>query len=164
MFLDKLPLTTFPINEYESIFVRDIIRAVRVDPKLKTDPFMFTVYDAVDNETPEVISHMFYGTPQYHWVVMLMNDKFDPYNDFPKSDSVVRQQTIYQFGDLNGLHHYENTTGEWVDEFTIEAERVPITNYEHMTRLNDQKRTIKVLRKELLPEFVQMYQGMIYNG
>lgn len=164
MFLDTFPLTTYDISNSESIFVRDIIRGIRIDPELKTNPFNFTVYQAKDNETPEIISYMFYQSTFYHWVIMLFNDKFDPYNDFPKSDDIIRKMTINKYGTLNGLHHYENTDGDWVDEFTIEAERVPITNYEFMIQQNEEKRNVKILRTELLSEFVQLYQGAMKNG
>lgn len=164
MFLDTFPLTTFDVSPSENIFVRDIIRGIRVDPVFKSNPFNFSVYQAKDNETPEVISHMFYGTTFYHWVIMAFNDKFDPYNDFPKSDDIIRKMTINKFGSLTNVHHYENSEGEWVDEFTIEAERVIVTNYEYMSKLNEQKRTVKILRTELLAEFVQLYQGAMTNG
>ncbi len=164
MFLDSMPLTTFTVNNDESIVVRDFIRAIRIDPGLKNNPFNFTVYSAKDNETPEIISHMFYQTTMYHWIIMLFNEKFDPLNDFPKSDELIRKQTVNQFGSLNAVHHYENDSGEWVDEFTIEAERIPVTNYEYMTKLNEDKRPVKILRKELVSEFVQLYKGAMLNG
>jgi hypothetical protein len=90
---------------------------------------------------------------------MLLNEKFDPYNDFPKSDDVVRKSTINTFGSLEGVHHYVDSEGYIVDEFA--SGKIPVTNYEHMTQLNEAKRSLKILKKELLSEFVQNYAGLI---
>jgi hypothetical protein len=38
---------------------------------------------------------------------------------------------------------------------------IPVTNYEYMTALNEEKRTIKILKKEILPEFSQRYLELI---
>ena len=38
---------------------------------------------------------------------------------------------------------------------------IPVTNYEYMTNLNESKRVIRILKKEVLAEFVQRYLSMI---
>ena len=162
MFFTQFPLKFFNVATQESLLVTDFIRAVRVDPILKEDPLHYVVHTASDGETPEIISHKYYKSPHYHWVIMLLNEKFDPFNDFPQSDEVVRKQTIRQFGDLLGVHHYINNIGEVVDEF--EPIRFVVTNYEYMAQKNEAKRQVKVLRPELLAEFVHIYAGAISNG
>jgi hypothetical protein len=52
---------------------------------------LYDEYDIIDGETPEIISEKFYGTPEYHWVVMLANEKFDYLNDFPLPESVLQK-------------------------------------------------------------------------
>lgn len=161
MFFTKFPLTTFKINDNESIVAIDFIKAIKVDPVLKENAFYYTVYQAMDNETPETISHMFYGNTQYHWVIMLLNEKFDAYNDFPKSDEILRKQTINRFGSLDGVHHLEYPDGTWADELVPPDERVTVSFYEFMASENENKRQVKVLRKELLAEFTDTYYGLI---
>jgi hypothetical protein len=162
MFFDKFPKGLFRVSGQENYLVTDFLRGIRLDSKLKDESLHYTVYTAMDGETPEIISHKFYKTPQYHWILMLLNEKFDPFNDFPQLDSIVREQTIRQYGSLLGTHHYINSDGETVDQFT--EPRFVVTNYEHMAQLNEKKRQVKILRPELLAEFVQIYDGAIARG
>jgi hypothetical protein len=39
--------------------------------------------DIRDGDTPEIIADKFYGSPMYHWIVMLTNERYDYVNDFP---------------------------------------------------------------------------------
>jgi len=108
---------------------------------------------------PEIISHKVYGTTMYHWVIMAINERFDPYNDFPKADSILLKYTEEKYGDINGIHHYEDANGNWVDVFTVGG--IPITNIEHERKENEKKRTLKILKRDVLEEFVTQYEELI---
>jgi hypothetical protein len=155
MFFENFPKIGFKLSDSDSAMVQDIIRAVRIDPKLKNESLVFIPYQIADNETPEMISHKFYGTTAYHWVIMVLNEKFDPYEDFPKSDKILRKYCELKYDDILGTHHYIDSNGIAVDEFN--TEKIPVTNLEYETDLNDKKRGIKVLRLEALNEFVGTY-------
>lgn len=240
MYFSKFPIVTYKINDKEFVLVTDFIKAIQIDTLLKSDSLFSDPYDVLDNETPEIISHKFYGTVDYHWVIMLINERYDFYSDFPKSDDIVRKETLRKFGNLEGIHHYEDENGKIINyypvlnwplirqnlttdsnfsivfdsrklgdfnndgvvnsldisvldydmdfdtreyvygtfyDIMISDSRysnyilyenpnnndvvIPITNYEYMTALNEEKRTIKILKKEILPEFSQRYLELI---
>lgn len=77
--------------------VTDITRNVRVRRDVLANVAVYDEYDIVDGETPEIISEKFYGTPEYHWVVMLANEKYDYLTDFPLPESqlVKHIATVY---------------------------------------------------------------------
>ena len=158
MFFSKFPVTTFDIDTKNKILVTDIIRAIKVDPNLKMNDIYFYMYDAKDDETPEIISHKVYNSTLYHWVIMLINDKFDPWNDFPKNDIVLQKMTLDKFGSLDDTHHYEDIDGNIVDEL---SSGIPITNIQYSRQVNESKRAIKILKKEVLTDFVSQYQTLI---
>ncbi len=163
MYFANFPISSYPLTEKNNILVTDFIKAIKLDPILKDDSVFSDYYSVRDNETPEIISHKVYGSVQYHWVIMALNEKFDPYNDFPKSDDIVQKQTIKKFGSLDGIHHYEDANGKeiCVMEGFVNPVVIPVTNYEYMTRLNEEKRNIRILKQEILPEFVQRYKETI---
>lgn len=159
MFLDKFPSTTFEIKKNELILVTDFIRAVSIDPSLKNDDTLFTTYITKDGETPEQLSYKFYKTTQYHWLIMLLNEKFDNINDFPQPDNRIRAHTLQKYGSLTTIHHYINAAGTIVDAF--DPLKIPVTVYEYETTLNETKREVKIMRVEILSEFIQQYQDRI---
>lgn len=76
-------------NRVKTSIVTDITRNIRVRREILSNITLFDEYDIIDGETPEIISEKFYGTPEYHWVVMLCNGKYDYRSDFPMPESVL---------------------------------------------------------------------------
>jgi Base plate wedge protein 53 len=159
MFFTSFPTTTFAIDEQNQVIVTDFIRAIKIDSDLKEDSVFFDIYEVQDGETPEVISHKVYKSTQYHWVIMAVNERFDPWRDFPQSDYVILKMSADKYADINGLHHYEDANGNWVDEFA--AEKIPVTNIEYERKENDAKRSLKILKPEILADFVDSYKSLI---
>lgn len=84
-------------NRIKTSLVTDITRNVRVRKEILENVTLFDEYDIIDGETPEIISEKLYGTPEYHWVVMLANGKYDYRSDFPLTEAVLQKHiaTVY---------------------------------------------------------------------
>lgn len=80
-----------PNNTTKTSLVRDITRNIRFRRDILSNITLYDEYDVIDGETPEIIAEKFYGSPEYHWVVMLANEKFDYLNDFPLPESVLQR-------------------------------------------------------------------------
>lgn len=162
MFFKPFPPIYYEIATNNQVIVTDFLRAIKLDPKLKENPIFFKMYEIQDGDTPEIISHKFYGSTMYHWVLMLLNEKFDPWRDFPQSDEVVRKFAEEKYDDLNDIHHYEDANGNWInDSGGLNEFEIPITNIEYELDLNERKRSIKILDKSILSTFVNEYTQLI---
>jgi hypothetical protein len=92
MYFKGFPQFLYDFNYGDKIktsIVKDITRNIRVRREVLANVTLFDEYDIIDGETPEVISEKFYGTPEYHWVIMLANDKYDYRADFPLPEAVL---------------------------------------------------------------------------
>lgn len=78
-------------TETKTSLVTDITRNVRFKKRLLANITVYDEYDIVDGETPEIISEKFYGTPYYHWIIMLANDRYDYRSDFPMTEAVLQK-------------------------------------------------------------------------
>ena len=161
MFFENFPPTLYKTIDGDDILVTDIVRAIRIPEAILNDSNLYEYYSMRDDETPEIVSHKFYKSTQYHWVIMVLNQRYDMWNDYPVSDAVIQKKCIEKYGNLNDIHHYVNSSGDWVDVFT--TPRIPVTVYEYETSLNEEKRIIRVLKQEFLSEFVQTYSELIKN-
>ena len=86
MYFENFPifLYDFKINgKTEYKLVKDISQNVRVRKEILSSVTLYDEYDIRDGETPEIISEKVYGTPLYHWVIMLCNDNYNYIDDFP---------------------------------------------------------------------------------
>lgn len=77
--------------------VKDITRNIRVKKDILSNVALFDHYDIIDGETPEIISEKFYGTPEYHWVIMLANEKFDWLSDYPLTEGELQKHIAHVY-------------------------------------------------------------------
>ena len=93
--------------------IRDISMNVRFKHELLNSVTLFDEYDIRDGETPDIISERVYGTPEYNWIIMLFNDRFNYSEDFPLSTFQLEQKVIDDYGANNrdAVHHYVNQAG-----------------------------------------------------
>jgi hypothetical protein len=81
---------TFPKEFYTSNnsstgldIVTNITSRIQFNTKIKTNGASFYDYIVSDGETPEQISHKFYGESNKHWIILMMNDIIHPQFDWP---------------------------------------------------------------------------------
>lgn len=86
MYFAKFPPIIYPFEiNGQMVYkqITDITLNVRIFEILKQYATVYDEYDMLDGETPEIVSEKAYGSPNYHWVIMLLNERFDYVNDFP---------------------------------------------------------------------------------
>ena len=88
--------------------VTDITRNVRVRKKILENITLYDYYDIAEGDTPEIISEKIYGTPYYHWVIMLVNQRYDYVNDFPLTQVELDAHLDKKYGNKKyHVHDYK---------------------------------------------------------
>lgn len=164
MYFDNFPkmLYDFDINgQTEYKYVRDITHNVRVRKEVLAAVSLYDEYDIRDGETPEIIAEKVYGSPLYHWVVMLCNERYDHINDFPVSQYELEQHISSTYG-VTGqydTHHYINSAGQTVDSSFPGA--TSVSNYDYEMAENEKKRRIKLISPALLSTIIKNFKDII---
>ena len=60
-----------------------ILKRIAFRQKVKDRANLFYTHYVQDGETPELLAHKMYGNAQYHWVILLLNERHNPYFDWP---------------------------------------------------------------------------------
>ena len=150
----------FNINGVNTaLLLKDITRNVRFRKELLSNITVYDYYDILNNETPEQISEKLYSIPDYFWVIMLANDRYDYIKDFPLSQFVLEQYINDKYDDPYGIHHYENESGFIVDSSYIGASS--ITNYDYEYSVNESKRRIKIIPKYYIDKIISDFKKII---
>jgi len=159
MYFSKFPAIyyQFIINgKPELRAVKDITTNVRFRKQLLSQVSLYDEYDIKEGETPDIIAAKYYGSSEYHWVVMLANERFDYLNDFPLDYYRLELYTKDKYGDdLYDVHHYEDADGYVVNT------GYPVSNYEYEERQNEKKRRIKLISPSLLSKILANYKAVI---
>lgn len=151
----------FDVNgERQLRAVTDITANVRVRKAILDQVTLYDEYDIQEGETPEIISSKIYGSPFYHWVIMLINERYDAQRDFPMSQFVLDTYIDDKYpGARYQIHHYEDANGQTVNSDHPNA--IGLTNEAVEYRLNESKRRIKVISPEYLARLTNQLNALI---
>lgn len=97
----------FPVIQYKKKSVRDISRRVNLIDKWKTDGNVLLPYTIEDNHRPEDVSHLYYGTVDYTWLVCMINDVIDPYEDWLMTDENLEKKMIKKYGEKSNAKGFD---------------------------------------------------------
>jgi hypothetical protein len=163
-YFNKFPDILYPFEigkTPQMLRVKDIALNVRIRKEILGNISLYDTYDIQDGETPEKISEKLYGDPNYHWTIMLANERYDLYNDFPLSSNALEEFVKIRYGEdkmydphiLWGDVHFEDLDGNIVDGPASETVLM-ISNYDYEFRRNEAKRRIKVLNNRVISKVV----------
>lgn len=152
----------FQINgKTKVLLITDITRNVRFRKEVLSNIELYDEYDIQEGETPEIIAEKVYGNANYHWIIMLVNERFDYIADFPMSYPQLQSyvQDKYGVGNEYATHHYENERGFVVDQYYVGA--IPISNLQYEEKMNEQKRRIKLVSPQLIDRVLKQFKDIL---
>ena len=88
-----------------------------------------------------------------------MNEIIDPRYDWPLSTFNLIKYCQSKYTNINGTHHYENTTGDWVNSTASGA--VSVSNFQYEEKINESKRRIKILKPKYIDAVVKEFTAKI---
>lgn len=147
-------------GEKNNIRVQTITNVlVRIRKKLNViNSAFFEQYFINDGDRADILAHQFYGDSTLHWVVLYANYMTNPYYDWPLPYFDLQKFVAKKYADINGVHHYEDVDGYEVDSDASGA--TAITNFVYEETLNDEKRTINLIRPEYLTQVIKEFKTL----
>ena len=174
----NLPRVGYDINgtgKESFLSVTNIMKRVKFKPSVLDDISNYYPYFVKEGERPDIIAHAQYGNIGYAYLILLVNDIYDPNFDWPLSSQIFEKFIINKYGSvtiaLSGVKNYfqiiraevaRTGTSERVpevkfavDETTFNAlgtgDRSTLSNYDHEVELNEAKREIRLIN----PSFIR---------
>ena len=154
--------------------VTDLMTRVKVREKIIDEASLYDKYEVPSGERPEDTAFKHFGSTQYHWVVLLTNNITDAFYDWPMSEQTFETFIKDKYSNPDGIHHYEvttssgKTTGDGPDDYSHKIEvnsdasgAQSVSNREFEQRLQDKRRTIKLLNEQYLPTFIEEFNTLV---
>lgn len=166
---DTFFFTSFPTVDYditgtgEKITIRNFLRRFGFRLSIRENIAAFSEWIIRDEDTPEIMAHRLYDSTHYYWIITMFNLMADPLFDWPMNDRNLYEYCVKKYGIENVYdhHHYEATAPTEVDDYpegiivgSNYPHRSSISNYQHEFKLNEDRRRIKILRPEYLPQLL----------
>ena len=145
------------------ILAEDIITRIVMRSGVSNMYSAFQKHEVKDGQSPESIAHAIYGKATYHWVILMTNKMFDRFYDWPLSESELMSYVNETYDNPYAVHHYEISQKSGNNNIKVKVESSEpfaesVTNIEHERTLNDNKKSIKLLRAEFLDTFIDEYK------
>ena len=171
-------------SSFDYVEAKNLFRRTKLRDDLQNNFTIFDKYEIVEGMRPDNVAQELYESDQFDWVVLLVAGITNVRNEWPLSNRDLYHYALDKYGDsLNSNKFFETIEvkdtsgrlilpkGKVVDQnFTIPKPGAPnatinpvvgISNFEYETRINDEKRTIFVLRLEYLQEFVNDFRELM---
>ena len=176
-YFDRFPLMTYDMknnNVYK--LLPDILRRVKLRSGIRSGVFLFDNYDVEYGDKPEDVAFKMYGNPEFHWVVLMTNNITDRYYEWPMTQPQFQNfiEDKYGLANIDAIHHYEitQTSGptssngpsdysHLVECNSDEEGAVSVSNRGYEQRLQDKYRSIRLLDRKYLNQFVDEFQRLI---
>ncbi len=163
-------------SEGDYSLVKNLFKRAKLREDVYQDLSFFTKFDVLGDDRPDNVADLVYGDPTLDWVVLLSNNIVNVQSEWPLSQADFNRYITEKYDSeevlYSGIHHYESrevkasdgtiiipsgarvSVGQSVsfyDEITDQQVirtdvAMPITNYMHEDRLNNEKRSIFLLK------------------
>lgn len=137
----------------------DITVNTRIFKKALSEITLWEYYDLQDGETPEILAHRLYGDAELHWVIMLVNERYDMHTDFPMSATEIDEYIASKYPNPDAIRYYVDTDGDIVDSTVPGAIPVSYRDWEYGT--NDKKRRIKIVSPQIAAKLAAEFRQLV---
>ena len=115
-YFNKFPKTVYTLVEYKTGQITpDIFRRTKFLSEFTENFAFFDEYDIEDGETPEIVADLVYNDPTLHWIILQSDEIIDPRFDWPLDTFRLKRYAEGKYANINGIHHYEDTTGNVIN-------------------------------------------------
>ena len=171
--------------------VKNLFRKTKLRDDLQNVFTIFDKYEIPDGFRPENVAEDFYGNDELDWVVLTTAGIVNVRNEWPLNNRDIFNYSFEKYGDnLNTTRFFEtkeikNSSGSIIlekgkvvdSDFVfkyydtngiVEVKgtnvRTGVSNYDYEVRLNEEKRSIFVLKPEYLQQFLNDFRDIMLYG
>lgn len=173
-----------PVN-YNGKLTTDIFRDYQNYSRKALIGFKLKTYVINGAPRPEQLAYHLYGNPNLYWVLLIVNNIVDPFNDWLKSNTECQKIAIQRYSDMdngvdfnNRILYHVDTNGErfynliedpknplnWYDKGDTKMAHVqyvgplkPVDIFEAEIIENEKKRTIKIIDQRDIQGFISNF-------
>lgn len=147
------PKVNYSVNDFDKIRAIDINASLKLRDYIKNyRGIKYLPYVVQDGERPDNVSYNNYQDPSYDWLILLVNDIYNIYDEWPKSSQELERHIIAKYGSISAasstIKYYYDADRNIIDLTTFNSLPVSSRTSESILqweqRMNDKKKIIKV--------------------
>lgn len=151
--------------DIDARLITNITKKVLINKNLLDESVLYQTYKLKEDERLETLAFRLYNDESLQWVLALVNNMLDPRTEMPLSQFEMSELLKEKYGSVENAvstpHHYEDEDGNWVNADQIPNTVVYCDQWEDLN--NEQRREIKIVRKEYIDLFVTELKRVMAN-
>jgi|TARA_R110002074_G_scaffold216953_2_gene387300 hypothetical protein len=172
MYFEKFPRIQYTNTANGNpVTVTNILKRISARQALKENSTILEKYLIRGSETPESLAFDLYGDAELHWVILLVNEIYDRYHQWPMNVNQFQAYLASKYDNPDGVHHYEIAQSSGDTNVTINIgsdnsdypSATLVTNFEFEEKLQDERRAISILAGNFISQFVKEYESLQSN-
>lgn len=143
----------YPKIEYSDNQATNIMVRGRVRDAVLNNSLLYYKYRIDEFMKPEILSHKYYGSPNYVWAIFYANNIVNPIMDWPMNQREFDRYILQKYGSLDkaqlkyasdgklnydSIHHYVLNDHYIIDELTFTQLNAILTKYKTFYQANEQ--------------------------
>lgn len=117
-----------PIISYKGVPARNFLVRAQLDDSTKRNASLYHPYTLREEDRIDIVSHLYYNSPDYMWLIYLANDVIDPYYDVPLTQADFDNFIVKKYGSaqaaINTILFYRNNWASDESEYSVEQYNV----------------------------------------
>lgn len=181
-YFNKFPFIQYELDDTKHI-VKDILRRTYFLSEYKKYSDLFYTYIVKNGETPSSIAYEQYSSADLHWTILQFNEIHDVYTEWVMDEPTLEAYCLQKYPgtfnsgipNMNKVYYYLkngaivgefNSTpiddlSNWVSPSNTDNTATAVTFYDHEAGENELRRNIRLLRPELISDFVSQFEEPI---
>lgn len=168
------PKVDYKINDYDTLKVIDLTVYTKLKAFLDSyQNVRARPYFVQDGAPPDLVSNLIYNTPKYEYVLLAFNNRYNLYEEWPRSYKVLNAYMEKKYGSIfnakNTVAKYFDAAGSIISEEAWNELIDPNKNtylqtaYEYENELNNNKAKINIFPLDLIISFEVDLQKYLQN-
>ena len=151
--------------------VSDLFRRIKIRDKVKDVASLYSEYFVTNGERPEHIAMKHFGSPMFHWIILLTNGITDAYYEWPLSFSAFEEFLYSKYDNPDAIHHYEKVQSSGpqtsidyshlIECNSTDVGAQSVSNREYEQRRQDQISRIKLLNPAYVPMMIEEFERLM---
>lgn len=153
------PKINFKLDSYDSVRAIDITSSIRIKKFIKEYRGIgYSPYVIRDGERPDTVSYKIYKDSTLDWLILLVNDMYNIYDDWPKDQETFNRYIVEKYGSISAasseVKYYYDANNNIIDLTTYNSlpssQKKLESSLDYEQRLNINKSKIRVVQPQYI--------------
>ena len=128
--------SAFPTAFFNGRAITDLLVRIKAKESWLADPSVYYNYIYKDTDRPEHIAQKYYGDEDLHWIILITNNIFNPFFDFPISNLYFDRYINDKYKDVAIKSNlYPNEDPNFIGIRYAETTPDPVFRYQKQIRI-----------------------------